>query len=222
MTWKASLAWAASITSVAKSSIYVELGAVKTPGSVGRSPWTHPREAVPGAPARGREAERGTHNVYFLYAYVLGRPRVVEHLPRRKRARRLPTPPVQSHFPDRWEHHGDPTTATGVGTARVGGQQTPGPPSRAAIVVRSPSSPALSSPQQYAAWAAVSAHMWYVPAAMAMAGAKPTTGTAVSRSLSVPSPTSPDSFNPQHATAPVVSRTQVCASPITSSVTATV
>jgi integrase len=36
-----------------------------------------------------------THNVYaaalyFLYAYVLGRPHVVEHLPRRKGARKLP------------------------------------------------------------------------------------------------------------------------------------
>jgi len=36
-----------------------------------------------------------THNVYaaalyFLYAYVLGRPRVVEHLPRRKGVRKLP------------------------------------------------------------------------------------------------------------------------------------
>ena len=82
-----------------------------------------------------------------------------------------------------------PTTSTGVGRE---------------VLVPSPSWPKALYPQHLTPPLIVSAQMWCQPAAMAVTPElKPTTSTGVVQLVVVPSPSAPESLNPQHLTPPL-------------------
>src|SRR5262245_60989869 len=78
----------------------------------------------------------------------------------------------------------------------------------------SPSCPYLLEPQHWTPPAAVTAHVFSVPAARpTMPDERPTTSTGTGLVSSAdPSPSSPWTFQPQHLTAPLSRRAHVCAS----------
>ena len=82
------------------------------------------------------------------------------------------------------------------------------------MVVPSPSSPALLSPQHFAVPSVSTAHEWSVPAITLVVVVMPETSTGVVRSVVVPSPSWPLSFSHQHFTLPSVSKAQEWVIPV--------
>src|SRR5438067_560565 len=70
------------------------------------------------------------------------------------------------------------------------------------VVVPSPSSPWLLTPQHFAAPLANSAHEWMMPAETAAAFDTPATGTGVDELVVVPFPNCPKLLSPQHFAVP--------------------
>src|SRR2546428_5554873 len=92
-----------------------------------------------------------------------------------------------------------PTTSTGV---------------ERSLVVPSPSSPSMLSPQHLTPPALVSAQVWKTPAAIAATPPpRPETSTGAWRSVVVPSPSWPERLKPQHLTPPALVSAHECDSP---------
>src|SRR3954465_12758095 len=88
------------------------------------------------------------------------------------------------------------------------------------VNVPSPSWPESFLPQQYIAPESISAQVWSPPVVIAVADpGRPTTFTGVALSFSVPSPSWPSRFRPQHWTVPPETIAHVCPCPPPSTAT---